>query len=79
MSFGLSLNSQRCLDALVCSSRHFSLIAAIVESFWTEEFMQSCFREARGMCFTNSRSVEEVGAGVGYVGGKLGRETSPTN
>jgi hypothetical protein len=75
-SRGLSLNSQRCLEDFFCSSRQRSLIAVCVDRRDTEGFMQSCFRDASGMCFTSSSVVE---AGSGYVGGKCGRESSPTN
>jgi hypothetical protein len=75
-SRGLSLNSQRCLEDLFWSSRQRSLIAVCVDRRDTAGLMQSCFRDARGMCFTNS-SVVEVGSG--YVAGKCGRESSPTN
>lgn len=39
-------------------------------------FMQSCFRDASEICFTSSSVVVAL---AGYVGGKWGRDSSPTN
>jgi hypothetical protein len=78
-SCGLSLYSQRDLEDFFCSSRQRSLIAVCVERELTFVFMQSCFRDAREICFTNSSLLVSEILGEGYVGGKCGRESSPTN
>jgi hypothetical protein len=53
----LSLYSQRFLEDFFCSSRQRSLRAVREVKVLTLELMQSCFREAREMCFMSSVSV----------------------